>query len=79
MFKKLSLSLIRYYQRSKFIHQFIGKSIFLSDKNCRFDPTCSEFTYQAVKKYGVVIGIWKGFKRIIRCHPWGGFGYDPLR
>jgi len=46
---------------------------------CRFHPTCSEYTYQAVTKYGIIKGIVKGVKRIIRCHPWSDGGYDPVK
>lgn len=45
---------------------------------CRYTPTCSQYTIEAVGKHGVVKGLWLGFKRIMRCHPWGGSGYDPL-
>ena len=45
---------------------------------CRYTPTCSHYTEQAIRKYGVIKGIWLGAKRISRCHPWGGSGYDPL-
>lgn len=45
---------------------------------CRYAPTCSEYGIQAVKKYGALKGGWMAIKRILRCHPWGGHGYDPL-
>lgn len=45
---------------------------------CRFTPTCSEYTKQAIEKYGIVRGIKMGIKRISRCRPGGGFGYDPV-
>jgi len=45
---------------------------------CRFTPTCSTYTLQALKKYGFFKGGYLGLKRILRCHPWGGSGYDPL-
>ncbi|MDR0726726.1 MAG: membrane protein insertion efficiency factor YidD [Rickettsiales bacterium] len=45
---------------------------------CRFTPTCSEYTKQAIEKYGVLRGGWMGVKRISRCRPGGGFGYDPV-
>lgn len=45
---------------------------------CRFTPTCSEYTRQAIQKYGVFRGTWLGIKRISRCRPGGGFGYDPV-
>jgi putative membrane protein insertion efficiency factor len=44
---------------------------------CRFTPTCSQYAIDAVEKYGPVQGSWKATKRICRCHPWGGRGYDP--
>ena len=46
--------------------------------SCRFSPTCSSYSLQAFKKYGPIKGAWLSFKRIIRCHPWGGSGYDPV-
>ena len=45
---------------------------------CRYDPSCSEYMAQAVHEWGVFRGIWIGIKRIGRCHPWGGFGPDPI-
>lgn len=45
---------------------------------CRFSPTCSEYTLQALKKYGLFRGGWLAVKRIAKCHPWGGSGYDPV-
>lgn len=45
---------------------------------CRYTPTCSEYALEAVLTYGVLKGMWLGLKRILRCHPWGGFGYDPV-
>ena len=47
--------------------------------SCRFNPTCSEYSKQAILKYGVIYGILLSFKRIIKCHPWGGHGDDPLK
>ena len=46
--------------------------------NCRFTPTCSQYTIEAIQKYGPFKGGWLGFKRILRCHPWGGCGHDPV-
>ena len=46
--------------------------------NCRFQPTCSEYAIEALRGYGVFKGTWLAAKRIGRCHPWGGSGYDPL-
>jgi putative membrane protein insertion efficiency factor len=45
---------------------------------CRYAPSCSEYGIQAVRKYGAIKGSWLGFKRLMRCHPWGGSGYDPV-
>lgn len=45
---------------------------------CRYTPTCSYYASEALKKYGVVKGLWLAIKRILRCHPWGGSGYDPV-
>ena len=47
--------------------------------SCRYVPTCSEYAVQALKKYGPFKGFYLAVKRILRCHPWGGSGYDPLR
>jgi putative membrane protein insertion efficiency factor len=46
--------------------------------SCRFTPTCSQYTIEAIQKYGPFKGGWLGFKRILRCHPWGGCGHDPV-
>jgi len=45
---------------------------------CRFTPTCSHYALEALKKYGLFKGTWLAVKRISRCHPWGGHGYDPV-
>jgi len=45
---------------------------------CRFSPTCSSYTLQALKKHGLFKGGWLGIKRIASCHPWGKRGYDPV-
>jgi len=47
--------------------------------SCRFEPTCSRYTEQAIAKYGLFKGSWMGAKRISRCHPWNPGGYDPVR
>ncbi len=51
----------------------------LLGNNCRYLPTCSEYTKESVKKFGIISGVWLGLKRIIRCHPWGKGGYDPIK
>ena len=45
---------------------------------CRFTPSCSEYAIQALRKHGAIKGLWLIVKRISRCHPWGGSGYDPV-
>lgn len=63
------LLIIRIYQL--FISPLFGAS-------CRFTPTCSQYGYLAIKKYGPFKGGWLTVKRIARCHPWGGHGHDPV-
>lgn len=67
--KSLALALIRFYK--KFISPALPSA-------CRFEPTCSVYTYQAIEKYGVIKGSWLGMKRIARCHPFHPGGYDPV-
>jgi putative membrane protein insertion efficiency factor len=45
---------------------------------CRFTPTCSQYAIEALKKHGVFKGLWLTVRRLSRCHPWGGHGYDPV-
>ena len=45
---------------------------------CRFTPTCSHYALEAFKKFGPFKGFWLALKRILRCHPWGGHGFDPV-
>ncbi len=69
MIKKLFLNIIKIYQVTPFhMHSF-----------CRFKPTCSEYTYEAINEYGVLKGTYLGIKRIIKCNPFGKYGYDPLK
>ncbi len=46
--------------------------------SCRFSPSCSEYALQALAKYGLFKGGWLATKRLMRCHPWGGCGHDPV-
>lgn len=63
------LALIRFYQR--------GLSPLLPPA-CRYQPTCSEYAAQAVQRFGALRGSWLAARRLLRCHPWGGSGYDPV-
>ena len=68
---KIGCGLVRFYQIC--ISPFIG-----GRAACRFTPTCSEYTRMAIEKYGLIHGVWLGVKRISRCRPGGGCGYDPV-
>ncbi len=46
--------------------------------NCRFQPTCSHYAIESIEEWGVMKGSWLTMKRIARCHPWGGHGFDPV-
>jgi len=70
MLKKIGIGLIIFYKRC------ISP---LSPPSCRFYPTCSQYTLEAIKKYGLMKGSWLGVKRILRCHPFNPGGYDPLK
>jgi len=50
----------------------------LTPSSCRYVPTCSQYTIEALQKYGVVKGGYLAIKRIFSCHPWGGHGHDPV-
>ncbi len=50
----------------------------LKPPSCRYTPTCSQYAIEAIKKYGPIKGGWLAFKRILRCNPFGGSGYDPV-
>ncbi|AQU03321.1 MAG: membrane protein insertion efficiency factor YidD [Dehalococcoides mccartyi] len=67
--KKLALKLIRLYQNT------YSKT---APPSCRFIPTCSQYTYEAIERFGIFKGIWLGVKRLSRCHPLNKGGYDPV-
>lgn len=50
----------------------------LTPPSCRFTPTCSQYAMEAIQKHGPVKGLYLAIRRILRCHPWGGSGYDPV-
>ncbi|QYA25481.1 membrane protein insertion efficiency factor YidD [Gramella sp. MT6] len=61
------------------IVQFYKKFISpLTPASCRYQPTCSSYMLEAIELHGPIKGFWLGLKRIGRCHPWGGSGYDPV-
>ena len=65
----LPIALVTFYQYA--ISPLVGN-------NCRFSPTCSKYSKDAFVKFGLLYGLLYSLKRVIRCHPWGSFGYDPL-
>lgn len=67
--KYVLIALVRFYQYA--ISPMLGR-------RCRYFPTCSEYTVDAIQKYGALKGGWLGAKRICRCHPWHPGGYDPV-
>jgi putative membrane protein insertion efficiency factor len=67
--KALFIFLIRFYQVAISPH---------TPAACRFTPTCSQYAIEALRKYGVIKGSFLAIKRILRCNPWGGSGYDPV-
>lgn len=67
--KKIFILLIRFYQK------FISP---LFPAKCRYYPTCSQYTLEAIQEYGVIKGTYLGIKRILRCHPFHKGGYDPV-
>ena len=66
MLKKISILLIRFYQK------------YISVKNCRYIPSCSQYTLEAILKHGVIKGWVLGFWRILRCNPWSKGGFDKV-
>lgn len=71
--KKLFIYLIEFYQKN------ISKFLEAKNIKCKYYPTCSEYTKQAIKKYGVLKGCGLGIVRILKCNPFSKGGYDPLK
>jgi len=68
--KEILIKIVEFYQKA--ISPFLPKS-------CRYIPTCSQYTIEALEKYGAIKGTYIGIKRILRCHPFHPGGYDPLK
>ena len=69
MIKLFFIIPIKIYQL--LLSPYIGKS-------CRFEPTCSSYSIESINRYGVIKGVSLSLKRILKCHPWGDSGYDPV-
>lgn len=69
MLKMPFLCLIRFYQ--KCISPLMPNA-------CRYQPSCSQYMFEAIEIHGIIKGLFLGTKRICRCHPWGGSGFDPV-
>ena len=67
--------LIRFYRLAL---SPLKNALFGPGGSCRFTPTCSEFTLDAVRMHGAIGGTWLGLRRLLRCHPWGACGHDPV-
>lgn len=67
--RRIGMLLIRGYQR------FVSPAL---PPRCRFVPSCSQYTLEAIDRYGLLKGSWLGFRRLIKCHPFHSGGYDPV-
>ena len=67
--RRLLIALIRGYQIA--ISPWLGR-------NCRFHPTCSQYTLEAIERHGALKGLWLGLRRVLRCHPFHPGGHDPV-
>jgi putative membrane protein insertion efficiency factor len=69
VFANILIAIVRFYQLA------ISP---LYPATCRYAPTCSQYMIEAIRVHGVLRGTWMGLRRISKCHPWGGSGYDPV-
>jgi len=76
--RKILILVIRFYQKFLSLDTGIIGKLYPHQPTCRFYPRCSEYTVQAVQKYGAIKGMFLGFKRIGRCHPWSKGGIDEI-
>lgn len=79
MLKQFVLLTIRFYQKFLNFNNPFMRMLFLTDRACRFTPTCSDYMYQAIQQYGILRGLTMGVKRIVRCNPLSAGGYDPVK
>lgn len=73
------IALVRGYQMlvSPVLHA-LAHAMGVGGMGCRFNPTCSQYAVEALQRHGALRGGWMALRRISRCHPWGGCGYDPV-
>ncbi|MBI2625859.1 membrane protein insertion efficiency factor YidD [Candidatus Parcubacteria bacterium] len=69
---RLALGTLSFYQR--FLSPYLSQGL----NGCRYSPSCSAYTGEAIRRYGTWRGIWLGLRRVSRCHPWARGGFDPL-
>ncbi len=77
----MTMENVRYFVRQIFVMPIKFYKACISPMlpaSCRFTPSCSTYALQAIMKHGIFHGTWLAVKRIMRCHPWGGSGYDPV-
>ncbi len=67
--RDFALSLLRFYRR--WLSPLLGQ-------HCRFYPSCSAYTHEAIERHGLAAGAWLGIRRLLRCHPWHRGGVDPV-
>lgn len=69
LFRRFLIAQVRFYQKH------ISPAL---PSCCRYTPTCSQYAIEAIEKRGAFVGLFLAARRILRCNPWGGFGYDPV-
>lgn len=76
--KSIVVVIIKFYKRYLSFDTGLGKFFGLGVSACRYSPSCSEYSIEAINKYGVILGLWYSLIRISKCHPWSKGGYDPV-